>query len=54
MTYYIVENDVNPVIRQQADDGTVLWIPMDEANTDYQRYLEWVAAGGIPEPWNGA
>ena len=23
-------------------------------SSDYQRYLEWVAAGGIPEPWNGA
>lgn len=51
MIYHIVENDVHNVIRQQTDDGTVLWIPLDAANTDYQRYLEWVAAGGIPEPW---
>lgn len=24
-------------------------IPLDEDNTDYQEYLEWVADGGVPE-----
>lgn len=26
------------------------FIPPDPANTDYQAYLEWVAAGSEPEP----
>ncbi len=36
---------INAVIR--TDDG--LCIPFDPANTDYQAYLKWVEAGGVPE-----
>ena len=36
---------INAILRKE--DG--VWIPKDEANTDYQEYLNWVSAGGIPE-----
>jgi hypothetical protein len=25
------------------------WIPVDESNTDYQAYLQWLAEGNEPE-----
>ena len=27
-------------------DGTILWVPNDEVNTDYQAIQEWIADGG--------
>jgi len=33
-------------IKRIADNAV---IPFDEANTDYQEYLEWVAEGNTPE-----
>jgi|TARA_R100000388_G_C7224790_1_gene151132 hypothetical protein len=36
-------------IKRILDDGTVSSIPKNEANIDYQEYLEWVAEGNTPE-----
>jgi hypothetical protein len=38
--------DANTVLRI-ADNA---FIPMDEANTDYQAYLKWVVEGNTPLP----
>jgi len=42
--YYLLENGI--VVRR-ADGAN---IPPDEDNGDYQRYLEWLAAGNTPDP----
>jgi hypothetical protein len=34
-------------INRHADNA---FIPLDPANTDYQKYLEWVAEGNTPLP----
>ena len=50
MTTYKLFND--PITGKDVSvikDG-MLSIPFDEANTDYQQYLKWLADGNTPEP----
>jgi hypothetical protein len=40
MTYEIIDLEKgNKIIKRINDDGSISWIPFDEANSDYQRYL---------------
>ena len=52
MTMYQIINDPitgqpAQVIKRLADNA---FIPMDPANTDHQKYLEWLAEGNEPLP----
>jgi hypothetical protein len=40
MSYELITNDFgNSSIKKTNEDGTVLFIPKDPANSDYQAYL---------------
>jgi len=42
----LITNQEADVILRLSDNA---YIPKNEANTDYQEYLEWIAEGNTPE-----
>lgn len=51
MIYEIIKRSENDqgVIKKIDDTGFVQFIPMDEANADYQAYLAWLAEQPTPK-----
>ena len=49
-TYEEISNELNAliVIKRTDETGEVWWIPMDEGNSDYQRYLNPEAEQSTP------
>lgn len=37
-------------VTKTSEDGSVAIVPFNAANSDYQKYQEWVALGNTPEP----
>lgn len=50
MIQYKLQNDLQGQVCSVTIVGQNISIPMDEANTDYQAYLAWVAEGNTPLP----
>jgi len=50
-TYEIVTTESGTEVIKRLDvDGAIAWIPKDESNSDYQRYLNPEAEQSTPNP----
>jgi hypothetical protein len=47
---YKLQTGINGEVCSITICGKMVSIPIDQANTDYQQYLEWVSQGNEPLP----
>jgi hypothetical protein len=43
---YNILNNQSSIYKVTYDDGKILFVPLDPANTDYQAIQKWIAEGG--------
>jgi hypothetical protein len=48
--YRLIKTLDSESLIKNNENGTMTAIPFDQANTDYQVYLKWVAEGNTPLP----
>ena len=46
--YEKIENEFGTTIKRTTDDGVISFIPIDEANADYQAYLATLVTESAP------
>jgi hypothetical protein len=51
MKWYVGTNSFGEELFVCVSDGNLKSCLSDPDNSDYQQYLEWVAEGNTPEPW---
>jgi hypothetical protein len=44
----ITNNDGSKILKRTDETGLIVWIPLDESNSDYQRYLNPEAEQSTP------
>jgi hypothetical protein len=49
MKYTEIEIDGAPYIRRDNEDGSSTFIVVDESNSDYQAYLEYIAENPVED-----
>ena len=52
--YKLIKDSITSEISSVLRIADNAFIPMDEANTDYQAYLKWLAEGNTPLPAENA
>jgi hypothetical protein len=47
-TYKLIGEGINQILEMTEEDGTIRYVPIDPANSDYQRYLNPEAEQSTP------